>query len=111
MQGNIALSIVLGIGLAGANIALSTVYLRKAMRAPSAQFVGAVFKGMGLRMVGLLGTLILVFLLVPVHAMAFALSFLTVTIVGLAVEVRMLLRTSRPSRDSGPNGIPPQVFE
>ena len=95
MQGNIAFSIVLGLGLAGANIALSFAYMKKAMRAPSAQFVGALFKSMGLRMFGLLSTLILVFLLVPVHALAFAAAFLVVALVGLAVEVRMLVRASR----------------
>ena len=95
MEGNIALSIVLGIGLAGANVAISIAYMKNAMRAPAARFVGAIFKGMGLRMVGLLGTLILVFLLIPVHAVSFAVSFLAVAIVGLAVEVRILLRSNR----------------
>lgn len=98
MQGNIALSIVLGIGLAGANVALSIAYMKKAMHAPSARFVGAIFKGMGLRMVGLLGTLILVFLLIPVHAIAFAVSFLLVAVLGLVVEVRILVRSNQTDR-------------
>ena len=95
MQSNIVLSIALGIGLAGANVVLSIAYMKKAMHVPSAQFVGAIFKGMGLRMVGLLGTLILAFLLIPVHAISFAVSFLVVALIGLAVEVRILLRSKR----------------
>jgi len=95
MQGNFVLGIALGIGLAGANFAISIVYMKKAMRAPSAQFIGAVFKGMGLRMVGLLGTLILVFLLVPVHALAFSVSFLSAVAIGLVVEVLILLKANR----------------
>jgi hypothetical protein len=95
MQSNIVLSIVLGIGLAGANVALSVAYMKKAMHAPSARFVGAVFKGMGLRMVGMLGTLILVFLTIPVHALSFAVSFLIVAVVGLVVEVRILMRAAQ----------------
>lgn len=95
MHGDVLLSIALGIGLAGANIALSFFYMKKAMREPSARFVGAIFKSMGLRMAGLLGTLILVFLLIPVHAIAFAVSFLAVALIGLVAEVRLLLRPRR----------------
>ena len=98
MQGNVALSILLGIGLAGVNVALSLAYMKKAVRPPSAQFVAAVFKGMGLRMVGLLGTLILVFLLLPVHAVAFAASFLAVAVIGLVVEVRILMCANEANR-------------
>lgn len=101
MHGNITLSIMLGIGLAGANVAISIAYMKKAMRAPAAQFVGAIFKGMGLRMVGLLGTLIFVFLLIEVHAISFAVSFLAVAMVGLAVEVRILLRSDRAKGEAG----------
>jgi hypothetical protein len=87
---------VLGISLAGANFALSYFYMKKAMRGPSARFVGAVFKGMGLRMIGVLGMLILVFLFIPVDVVAFSISFLTVVLIGLAVEAVLLMRVNRP---------------
>lgn len=95
MQGNLTLSIILGIGLAGANIALSFAYAKRALKAPSAQFVYVVFKGMAIRMFGMLGTLILVFLLVPVHAIAFAASFLSIALIGLMLEVRMMLKSTQ----------------
>ena len=101
MQGSLTLSIILGVGLAGANIVLSIVYAKRAMRAPSARFVGAVFKSMGLRMVGMLATLILVFLLIPVHAVAFAVSFLSVALIGLVIEVRILMRATGQKVDDG----------
>lgn len=101
MQGNLMLSIALGIGLAGANIVLSIAYAKKAMRAPSARFVGTIFKGMGLRMVGVLGALILVFLFIPIHAISFAVSFLAVALIGLVVEVRMLSRLTRTAGKGG----------
>lgn len=98
MHSSLVLSIVLGVSLAGANFALSFLYMKKAMREPSARFVGAVFKGMGLRMVGVLGTLILVFVLIPVDAVAFSISFLAVVLIGLAVEVVLLMRMNRSGR-------------
>ena len=101
MQGSLTLGIALGVGLAGAYIAISIASAKRAMRAPSARFVGAVFKGMGLRMAGMLATLILVFLLVPVHAVAFAVSFLSVALVGLVIEVRMLMQSADQSTDNG----------
>jgi hypothetical protein len=101
MQGSLTLGIALGVGLAGANIALSIIFARKAMRAPSARFVGAVFKSMGVRMAGMLATVILVFLFIPVDPVAFAVSFLSVAIIGLVIEVRMLLRATGQSSEDG----------
>lgn len=103
MQGSLTLSIALGIGLAGINVALSIAYAKKAIRAPSARFVGTIFKGMGLRMAGVLGTLILVFLFIPVDAISLAASFLTVALIGLVVEVRMLSRLTRTTGEG--NGV------
>jgi hypothetical protein len=100
MPSNVALSILLGIVLAGGNVAVTFAQTRKALRAPSSRFVGAIFAGMGLRMIGVLGTLIVVFLLVPVDAVSFAIAFLAVALVGLVVEVRMLVR-HRPPDERG----------
>lgn len=91
-DGNVVLSALLGVGLAGSTVAWSIVSMRRAMKAPGARFVALVFRGMAIRMFTMLACLIAVFLLLPVHAPAFAGGFLVVAVAGLALEVRTLLR-------------------
>ena len=91
-EGNVVLSALLGVGLAGSTIAWSIHSMRSAMKAPGARFVATIFRGMALRMASMLATLIAVFLLLPVHALAFAGAFLVVAMIGLAIEVRTLMR-------------------
>ena len=93
-EGNVILSALVGVVLAGSTIAWIIHSMRRAMKAPGAQFVAIVFRGMALRMVTMLAALIAVFLLLPVQPLAFAGSFLVVALVGLAIEVRTLMGIS-----------------
>lgn len=95
-EGNEVLSALLGVGLAGSTIAWSIFSMRRAMKAPGARFVAIVFRGMALRMAAMLAGLIAVFLLLPVHAPAFAGAFLIVAVAGLIIEVRTLIRIQSP---------------
>jgi len=94
-EGNVVLSALLGVGLAGSTIAWSVYSMRRAMKAPGARFVAIVFRGMALRMASMLACLIAVFLLLPVHPLAFAGAFLIVAAIGLVVEVRTLIRVGK----------------
>lgn len=97
-EGNVVLSALLGVGLAGSTIVWSIFSMRRAMKAPGARFVAIVFRGMALRMVSMLASLIAVFLLLPVHPLAFASAFLVVAAIGLVVEVRALMRVGNPGK-------------
>ena len=94
-EGNVVLSALLGVGLAGSTIAWSIASMRRAMKAPGARFVAIIFRGMALRMAAMLASLIAVFLLLPVQPLAFSGAFLVVAIIGLAVEVRTLMRLTK----------------
>jgi len=99
-DGNVVLSALLGVGLAGSTIAWSIVSMRRAMSAPGARFVAIIFRGMALRMFTMLAALIVVFLVFPVQPVAFAGSFLIVAVIGLVIEIRALLRIGKTRDES-----------
>ena len=93
MDGSILLSVLLGVGIAVANMAASFATLKRAVAQPTNQFMKIFFRGMGLRMLAVLIVVLLIFWLLPIHGLAFALAFSIGLAIGLGVEVRALSKS------------------
>ena len=98
MDGKVILSLLLGAGLASINILFSLTALRRLVGAASSDFLVGMFRGMLFRMAGVLAAFVAVLWLVPVDIPVFAVSFLSVVILGLVVEVVVATRSVRASK-------------
>lgn len=95
MDGTLALSIVLGLGLAAANGIASIVVLRRAAELPMASFIRRVFGSLGLRMFVLFIVVALILWQVQVHPLGFAFAFIGGLVIALVVEMWIVLKWAR----------------
>ncbi|MFB6248498.1 MAG: hypothetical protein ABEL97_08010 [Salinibacter sp.] len=87
------LGIGVGIGVMGGYAALRVWLRRVAWRRPDASaFVAVEMGGLTLRVLGLLGTVGLVLVFVPVHVEAFVGTVLALLILSIAVETAIVAR-------------------
>lgn len=89
------LSAALGLGLAGANVALSLTVLKGAMRLPGGRFMKRVLLSLAVRMLALLVLLVLILAFIPLDAAAFGGAFVVGVVAGILLEMWIVLRWSR----------------